>query len=350
MADGVSSVTVFVADDQVEFRSSVQREIESALKVYADVKRVSFVAPESWVDAAEAIKDGSQDFHIGIVDILWPSEDPASGFETRGFELLSLARRYKPNMALLGISLGVNPSRDLKTQAIGAGAHEFRYRAEIDFTTWRDLSVRLLNISRDLRTGVRSVTEGHLFESSDRFGVVPEDRARTVFVVHGRSQMVREVYSFLESMGLISVDFLRAKRLTHSRKGSASVYIKEVLDTAFDLAAAIIVLLTPDDQAQLKPEYWTAREEVFEKEMRGQARPNVIFEAGLALGMDESRVILVECGAVRPMSDIAGIHLLRLSNDLASRNQLRDALRAVGCHIDEESTRWHEVGDFRCEG
>ena len=69
-------------------------------------------------------------------------------------------------------------------------------------------------------------------------------RGNTVFVVHGRDTSAREaVFAFLRALGLKPLEWSQAIRLV--RRGSP--YVGEILEAAFREAAAVVVLLTPDD-------------------------------------------------------------------------------------------------------
>ena len=84
--------------------------------------------------------------------------------------------------------------------------------------------------------------------------------------------------------------------------GKVAPYIGEVLDSAFNNAQAVIVLLTPDDQVRLLPELCHPEEDTIEKEYHLQSRPNVLFEAGMAFGRNVDRTLLIEVGRVKPFS------------------------------------------------
>ncbi|GAB4602018.1 hypothetical protein MOKP20_33200 [Mycobacterium avium subsp. hominissuis] len=76
--------------------------------------------------------------------------------------------------------------------------------------------------------------------------------AKKVFVVHGRNLTARNsMFVFLRAIGLEPIEFSTAISAT----GSASPYIGQALDAAFDMAQAVVILLTPDDIAYLRPEY-----------------------------------------------------------------------------------------------
>jgi len=165
---------------------------------------------------------------------------------------------------------------------------------------------------------------------------------RAVFVVHGRNQELRDaMFDFLRAIDLKPIEWDRAVELT----GHASPYIGEILDAAFDRAQAVVVLMTPDEVAYLQTQFGSGDNDP-ETLPAAQARPNVLFEAGMALGRDAKRTVLVEVGEVRPFSDVAGRHAVRLNNDVVGRQRLANRLRTAGCEIDLVGTDWHAAGDF----
>lgn len=165
---------------------------------------------------------------------------------------------------------------------------------------------------------------------------------RTVFVVHGRNEDARRaMFEFLRSLDLRPIEWEKAIELT----GKASPYIGEVLDVAFNHARAVVVLMTPDEIAYLQPRFGYDDNDP-ETQPAAQARPNVLFEAGMALGRNPDRTVLVELGEVRPFSDVAGRHAIRLSNDPAKRQDLANRLRTAGCPVDLVGSDWHTAGDF----
>ena len=109
----------------------------------------------------------------------------------------------------------------------------------------------------------------------------------------------------------------------------------------------MIALFTPDEMTQLRGDLPLRSPSDKPYDLgRVQARPNVIFEAGMALGMDESKTILVTLGAdVALFSDTDGRHCVRLDNTAHSRQALRLRLEHRGCHV-EAGTDWLSAGDF----
>lgn len=165
---------------------------------------------------------------------------------------------------------------------------------------------------------------------------------RSVFVVHGRNDDLRKaMFDFLRSIGLSPLEWAKAVELT----GEGSPYIGRVLDVAFENATAVVVLMTPDEIAYLQPRYGHGDTDT-ETLPAAQARPNVLFEAGMALGRDAKRTVLVEIGDMRPFSDVAGRHAIRLNNTVARRQELANRLKTAGCAVDLIGTDWHATGHF----
>lgn len=166
---------------------------------------------------------------------------------------------------------------------------------------------------------------------------------KKVFVVHGRDEARRKaIFSFLRSLGLSPIEWQHALKAT----GKASPYIGEVLDQAFRDAAAVVVLITPDDEAKLKDEFLKKTDGPEERDLTGQPRPNVLFEAGMAFGHQPNSTVLVQVGAVRPFSDVVGRHVVHLGNDAKSRIELANKLETAGCQVDRTGTDWLTEGDF----
>ena len=150
------------------------------------------------------------------------------------------------------------------------------------------------------------------------------------------------MFEFLRSIDLRPVEWSEATR----RTGDGTPYVGAILNAAFEMAKAVIVLLTPDDEARLRPEWCSTDDEPHEATLTGQARPNVLFEAGMAMGRDEKSTILVELGELRPFSDIGGRHVVRLDDSTQRRQDLAQRLRAAGCQVNLDGTDWHHAGDF----
>jgi hypothetical protein len=149
------------------------------------------------------------------------------------------------------------------------------------------------------------------------------------------------MFTFLRAIGLAPIEWSEAVKLT----GEASPYIGNVLDAAFNAAQAVVVLLTPDDIAYLRGEYASSDDDP-ETTPSAQARPNVLFEAGMAMGRDPKRTVLVELGQLRPFSDVVGRHAVRLDSSPERRKELAQRLQTAGCDVSLTGEDWLSAGDF----
>jgi predicted nucleotide-binding protein len=171
-----------------------------------------------------------------------------------------------------------------------------------------------------------------------------DDKSKKVFVVRGRNRKSRDaLFEFLHSIKLEPFEF--AEVVPETRKGT--LYIGEVLQKAFSLAQVIIVLMTPDDEARLREHFREPDEKHYEKELTPQARPNILFEAGMAFGINPDRTILIELGKLRPFSDITGRHLVKLDDTIEKRQDLANRLNSLGCPVSLEEKNWHTAGKFK---
>jgi predicted nucleotide-binding protein len=157
---------------------------------------------------------------------------------------------------------------------------------------------------------------------------------RKVFVIHGRHDRAKEeVFAFLKMIGLSPIPWGEAVRLTKSN----APFIGKILEAALPQAQAVVVLLTGDDEARLiKSEFFIEDED--DKEYYSplyQPRPNVIFEAAMALSTwHADKTILVEVGKeVKICRGMVGRHRIKLSNHLKHRWELVNSLKSAGCAV-----------------
>jgi predicted nucleotide-binding protein len=178
---------------------------------------------------------------------------------------------------------------------------------------------------------------------------LPAAKNTRVFVVHGRNERVRvALFGFLRSLGLEPLEWTALVEATRN----PAPHIGEILRTGFSIAHAAVVLLTPDDEARLREEFRKADDPEYEKELLPQPRPNVLFEAGMAMAHFANRTILVRVGRSRPFSDIAGIHSVEMDNSMEKRRDLAQRLKMAGCATIEldASTTWQTEGNFSLAG
>src|SRR5689334_5598103 len=103
---------------------------------------------------------------------------------------------------------------------------------------------------------------------------------KKVFVVHGRNEPARQaMFDFLRALGLAPLEWIGGVLSTTSQ---GSPFIGKAIDSALEVAQAIIVLMTGDDIVRLRTGFLRPDDDETERRGTPQARPNVIFEAGLA--------------------------------------------------------------------
>ena len=164
-----------------------------------------------------------------------------------------------------------------------------------------------------------------------------------VFVVHGRNDKInRAVYSFLRAINLRPYQWEDLTALV-----GASPYIGDVISAGIKNAQATVVILSPDEIVSLRPELSQPSDS--ENTVAFQSRPNVFFEAGMALAVNETRTIILEIGEQRCFSDIFGRHLIRLDNTPERRNALVSRLKEAGCAVETKGDHWINEGDFRID-
>jgi predicted nucleotide-binding protein len=168
-------------------------------------------------------------------------------------------------------------------------------------------------------------------------------KGNSVFVVHGRDEELRKsMFAFLRALGLNPMEWGHA---VETARG-ANPYVGQILESAMEKVQAVVVLFSPDERAQLKEHFCSRDERKSEGKLQGQPRPNVLFEAGLALGAYPDKTLLVQVGKVRGFSDIAGKHLVRLSDAPERRHEVANRLRKIGCTVNEVGTDWMYEGRF----
>ena len=170
----------------------------------------------------------------------------------------------------------------------------------------------------------------------------PPTDTRDVFVIHGRNAPARDaMFAFLRSLSLHPLEW--QELVAQTRHGSP--YIGDILEVAFSRAHALVVLMTPDDEARLREPLRNGHEPC-EAILQGQARPNVLFEAGMAFGRNAARTVLVQLGNLRRFTDVDGRHTIRWDGSPGRRNELAQRLKSAGCPVNTDGNDWLTAGDF----
>jgi len=186
--------------------------------------------------------------------------------------------------------------------------------------------------SRRARTSSRKPRKGAAREAPNK-----------VFVVHGRDRPAREaMHEFIRALGVTPIEWNSAVKMTKK----AAPHVADIFEKAFENARAIVVLMTPDDLAQLRSDLLGPSDPAYERILTGQARANVLFEAGRAFATHPDRTVIVQLGNLRPFTDIAGLHVVHMSNEFDKRQELATKLENAGCDIDTSGPDWVKAGDF----
>ena len=166
---------------------------------------------------------------------------------------------------------------------------------------------------------------------------------RNVFVVEGRNLVAnRAISDFLRAVDLHPLEWPELVAGT----GSGAPVVDQVLDTGLEDRQAVVVVFTPDDEATLREQYRQPDDPDYETTLAGQPRPNVLLETGRALALYRERTIIVQFGEIRPISDLAGMHVLRASDSSEFRHELANRLKTAGCAANTAGNQWLSAGDF----
>jgi predicted nucleotide-binding protein len=169
-----------------------------------------------------------------------------------------------------------------------------------------------------------------------------EDRRKVMVVVGRDRRVVDSLFTFLRTIDLQPQEW---SALVGS-VNSGAPYIGEVLDQAFNASQAVVALITPDDIAFLRPDLAGGQDPEKAGVPQGQARPNVFYEAGMAIAKFPTRTVFVEVGKTRTASDLNGIHAVRMDEGPECRRDLAQRLRNAGCEVNDSGTDWLRAGDF----
>ncbi|MPZ36927.1 MAG: DNA-binding protein [Rhizobiales bacterium] len=270
-----------------------------------------------------------------------------------------MARIHPRLIERLAGKLGVNPKAVYPhIQRVAAETLLDRHLAALVLASRKGISINQYSTQQE-RAEIRGAHAGGVRSNAERISGPSEPPARTrkerkgksqktkgnsVFVVHGRDEELRKsMFAFLRALNLNPLEWAHA---VETAKGH-NPYVGDILDSAMAKAQAVVVLFSADELAHLKEEFCSREEKRTEGKPQGQPRPNVLFEAGLALGAHPEKTLIVQVGKVRGFSDIAGKHVLRLTNEPARRNELVNRLEKIlGNSVNRKGTDWMSSGDF----
>lgn len=151
---------------------------------------------------------------------------------------------------------------------------------------------------------------------------------KKVFVVTGRNEKLRiSIFNLLRALKLEPMEWMEVISST----GHPDAYIHEAIKKSMDDAGAVVVIMAPEEKATLLEEF---RSDPGDGKTYRQSRPNVIFEAGLALGLKEEKTLILQFGESRIFTDILGKHILKYvgkNQDIKFKNDLLHKLQIAGC-------------------
>ncbi len=166
--------------------------------------------------------------------------------------------------------------------------------------------------------------------------------SKTVFVVHGRDMRpVEQIERFLLFLGMTMMSWTEAARLTNE----SQPHTYDIVKAGMDNAAAIVVIFSPDDEARVKPEFAQGESTLPE----GQARQNVLVEAGMAFAQSRSKTIFVQSETTRAITDLEGFNWVTLNGKWDSRKDFINRLEAAGAkpQATHEDLTHRTAGEFR---
>jgi predicted nucleotide-binding protein len=147
---------------------------------------------------------------------------------------------------------------------------------------------------------------------------------KTVFVVHGRDMRpVEQIETFLLFLGLTMMSWSDAVKLT----GDPQPHTYDIVKAGMDHASAIVVVFSPDDEARVKRHFASGTET---GTLTGQARQNVLVEAGMAFAQSRQKTIFVQSEPTRPITDLEGFNWVKLNGEWDSRQDFINRLEGAG--------------------
>ena len=166
---------------------------------------------------------------------------------------------------------------------------------------------------------------------------------RSVFVVQGRDlTATKAVFDFLRAIDLHPLEWPELVAST----GSGAPVVDQVVGKGLENPQAVVVVFTPDDEARLREPYQQPNDPDYETTLTGQPRQNVLLETGSALALYRERTIIVQFGEIRPVSNLAGLHVLHVQDSSEFRHQLANRLKTAGCAVNTSGDQWLSAGDF----
>jgi predicted nucleotide-binding protein len=156
----------------------------------------------------------------------------------------------------------------------------------------------------------------------------PRRDGKKIFVVHGRD--MRPLAALSQYLQFLHLEVMPWSEAVNLADGTQP-HTYDVVKAGMDAAAAVIVIFSPDDLARIKDDFSQPGDA--DRTPRGQARPNVLLEAGMAFALARERTIFLQSATTREISDIAGFNWVKLDGRWDSRNDLKERLNRAGANV-----------------
>ena len=134
-----------------------------------------------------------------------------------------------------------------------------------------------------------------------------QETIKQVFLIHGRNEDLNHyVLTVLKKLKIKTLTWVQAAHGAGSVPTTLNI-VKHALKTS----KVILALMTPDEIVKLKTLHQKRSDKIHGKIVE-QARPNVIFEIGLMIGLaqPDQKIHLILCDQCGSLSDISGINYI----------------------------------------
>jgi predicted nucleotide-binding protein len=180
--------------------------------------------------------------------------------------------------------------------------------------------------------------------SSDDSGRASGDRRR-VFVIHGRDdEVTKHMFALLRELDLNPQEWEPLVSAT----GNTLPSLLDVVSHGLSMgrAQAVVALLTPDDVVNLHPDLRDGHDPERERRLGMQPRPNVLVELGLALAAYRDRTVVIEFGKLRPVSNLAGLNVIRFDGSSTALGKIVERLKLAQCAVNDSGSDWRNTERF----
>lgn len=296
------------------------------------VARVAGLPPGSrWLQIVVAITEIDHFHERGSMPVRATVHDVVS-LDLSDEDLLSARKAVQRSLATWQLALEANTAAAKVPGRLG-------FEVEPPFTAEKQ---ELLNVAGSAAERLSSLTAS---AQHNRSGIFMQKSDRSVFIVHGRNlEAKNELVKFLKHMDAKPISWGEAAAATNKPRP----YTMDIVEAGMRMAQAIVVLFSPDDEAKLKDKFLKSGDGPHEREFTGQARQNVILEAGMAMAMAHDRTIFVRIGNIREISDISGINWIDLDDGWENRKRLCNELVSAGVKLDTSANLQDpDAGSFK---